>query len=192
MSHFSFTRSAYDDCAIEKRNQESTGPYEWVTDASVTESKEVCFQSTSPFMQNPFRSVPKAAVDIESDLRGHRFQLSKCPTHKYDPTREEKYTHPVTECKDNGLIPEYTRLNKACNIFSGISINRFHPLCDDMQALNKIHSNSYIGTNTRLQVKDAFKAKAPQKRPINTDFTKDLQTPCQAGDLGCVNVILNK
>jgi hypothetical protein len=65
----------------------------------------------------------------------------------------------LNECSDNGLVPEYTRLNKSCNVFSGITINRFHPLCEDLQQLNKIHSNSYIGTNTRLQIKDSYKSK---------------------------------
>ena len=70
----------------------------------------------------------------------------------------------LAECKTNNLVPEYTRINKPCNIFSGISINRFHPLCEDLQDTNKIQSNSYIGTSTRLQVKDAFN-KARQEQP---------------------------
>jgi len=159
MSHFSFTRSSYDKCAIEKKDQESQAPYRLVTDSEVAESKGVCFQSTSPFMQNPYRSVPAHSIDIESDLRGHQFQISKCPTHKYDPSKSNVFKTSINECKDNGLVPEYTRLNKSCNVFSGISINRFHPLCEDVQETNKIHSNSYIGTNTRLQIKDAFKQK---------------------------------
>ena len=85
MSHFSFTRASYDKCALEKKDQESKGPFEWLTDSTVTESKEVCFQSTSPFMQNPYRSVPQASIDIESELRGHSYQVSKCPTHKFNP-----------------------------------------------------------------------------------------------------------
>jgi hypothetical protein len=163
MSHFSFTRASYDKCAIEKKDQESSGPFDWVTDKSIYESKDVCFQSTSPFMQNPFRSIPNNMIDIESDLRGHKYQVSKCPTHKYDPSRSDRLDTSVKECENNGLVPEYTRLNKSCNIFSGMSINRFHPLCEDLQQLNKIHSNSYIGTNTRLQIKDAFKNKSDKQ-----------------------------
>jgi hypothetical protein len=159
MSHFSFTRAAYDKCAIEKKDQESQAPFNLITDSKVTESKDACFQSTSPFMQNPYKSVPSYSVDIESDLRGHHFQVSKCPTHKYNPTRSQVFNTKLNECTDNGLIPEYTRLNKSCNVFSGININRFHPLCEDFQELNKIHNNSYIGTNTRLQIKDSYKSK---------------------------------
>lgn len=160
MSHFSFTRNAYDKCALEKKNQESTSPFEWITDSEVVESKSFCHQGSSPFMQNPFRSVPVDRVDIESDLRGQNYANSRCPSHKYNPNLQKPYNNELKTC-DKGIefIPEYTRLNKPCNIFSGISINRFSPLCDDIQALNKIHNNNYIGTNTRLQVKDAFKEK---------------------------------
>lgn len=156
MSHFSFTRGAYDKCAIEKKDQESEHPFQLLTDKSVRESKSVCFQSTSPFMQNPYNSIPSSVVDIESELRGYSFELSKCPTHKYNPSNSKKIDNIINECTDNGLIPEYTRTNKSCNIFSGITINRFHPLYEDLQSRNKIHDNSYIGTNTRLQMQEAF------------------------------------
>lgn len=164
MSHFSFTRASYDKCAIEKKDQESQGPFQWVTDSQVAESKDVCFQSTSPFMQNPYRSIPSKSVDIESDLRGHKYLVSKCPTHKYDPSKATAVDSPIKECSNPALVPEYTRLNKSCNIFSGISINRFHPLCEDLQDLSKIHSNTLIGSNTRLQVKDAFKLQEQAKK----------------------------
>jgi len=159
MSHFSFTRASYDKCALEQKNKESTEPFEWVTDKSITESKDVCFQSTSPFMQNPYKSVPSKIVDIESELRGNSYNLSKCPEHKYNPNNKKQVEQPLNECVDNGLIPEYTRLNKSCNVFSGVTINRFHTLYENVQEINKIHNNSYIGINTRLHVKDAYKSK---------------------------------
>lgn len=160
MSHFSFTRNSYDKCALEKKHQESTSPFEWITDSQITESKMHCHQGKSPFMQNPFRSIPIDRVDIESDLRGQTYSSSKCPTHKFNPELQKPYNETLKNCNTTvEFSPEYTRLNKACNIFSGISINRFSPLCDDVQDFNKIHNNSYIGINTRLQVKDAFKEK---------------------------------
>lgn len=162
MSYTPFTRSLYDGCALEKKNQESTDPFKWVTDASVVESKTACFLGASPFQHNQFKSIPTDSIDIESDLRGQTRVLSKCPEDKFNPFTSKKYQYSINECKDESLVPQYTRLNKACNIFSGITINRFSPLCDDLQDLNKIHSNTYIGTNTRLQVKDAFQ-KASKK-----------------------------
>jgi hypothetical protein len=159
MSHFSFTRSAYDDCALNQRNKESTDSFEWATDSSVTESKMACYEGTSPFMHNPYKSVPFNAIDIENDLRGQTRMLSKCAEHKYNPNNQKPHDTQLLKNCDNGLVPEYTRINKPCNIFSGITINRFHPLCEDLQELNKIHDNAYIGTNTRLQIQDAFKNK---------------------------------
>jgi hypothetical protein len=157
MSHFSFTRNLYDKCALDQKDQESQAAFKWATDSQVPESTSACHVATSPFMQNPFKSIPKTIVDIESDLRGQTRQSGKCTIHKFDPAQQKPYKAPIKDCVDERLIPEYTRTNKACNIFSGITINRFHPLCDEMQDLNKIHDNSIIGVNTRLQVKDAFK-----------------------------------
>lgn len=157
MSHFSFTRSIYDKCALDKKEQESTDPFKWVTDSQTSESKERCFLSAaSPFMQNPFRSIPNDRVDIESDLRGQTLNLSKCPQFKFNPNTQQAYNETLNECTNKQLVPEYTRTNRPCDVLSGISINRFHPLCEDFQVPSKIHSNDYIGVNTRLQTKDNF------------------------------------
>lgn len=165
-AHFSFTNSLYDTCNIEKKQQESTAPFNWITDA-VYEHQDSCYVDASPFMHNQFKSVPAKAVDIENDLRNQTRPLSRCPSARFDPSKvqnDNKFTSKLENCKTTGLVPEYTRINKPCNIFSGISINRFHPLCEDLQDTNKIQSNSYIGTSTRLEVKDAFN-KAREAQP---------------------------
>ena len=36
MSHFSFTRSSYDRCALEKKDEESSAPFKWMTDVNVS------------------------------------------------------------------------------------------------------------------------------------------------------------
>lgn len=156
----SFTRTAYDECALKKKNQESAALFERMTDSNVTESKKVCYHSTSPFMQNPFRSIPQNAIDVESDLRGQNYRNSKCPEDKYNPENplQSKFNITLNDCGESDLIPEYTRINKSCN-YSGININRFHPLCENLQDADKIHSNNFIGINTRLEIKDAYKAK---------------------------------
>jgi len=184
-AHFSFTNSLYDECNLEKKHQESTSAFDWITD-SVYEHKDSCHVGVSPFMHNQFRSIPSNAIEIENDLRNQTRLLSRCPGTRFDPTKLEnckdckncnqglpcgcshcqdtKQLFKLADCKTNNLVPEYTRINKPCNIFSGISINRFHPLCEDLQDTNKIQSNSYIGTSTRLQVKDAFN-KAREEKP---------------------------
>ncbi len=157
MSHFSFTRTSYDDCAINKKNTESAGPFQWLTDKNVVESNESCFLGSAPFMHNPFKSVPSTSIDIENDLRGQTRLLSKCINDKYNPNNAQPIDYKINECTNLQLVPEYTRMNKSCNIFSGININRFHPLCEDLQQPSKIASNNIIGKNTRLEVKDAIK-----------------------------------
>jgi len=177
-AHFSFTNSLYDDCNLEKKQKESVGPYNWITD-SVYENKTNCHVNMSPFMHKQFNSIPANIIDAENDLSNRSRHLSRCPEARFDPTklenckscqncnqglpcecshcRQTKYENKVVECENQALVPQFTRLNKSCNIFSGITINRFHPLCEDLQDSLKIHSNSYIGSNTRLQIKDAFK-----------------------------------
>jgi hypothetical protein len=157
MSHFSFTRNSYDDCALDKKESESTAAFKWATDSAIVESNDACYLGASPFQHNPFRSIPMGSIDIESELRGQTRFNSKCAIHKFNPETAKPVEVEIKECVDQSLVPEYTRTNRPCNVLSGITINRFHPLCEDLQQLNKIHSNTYIGTNTRLQIKDAFK-----------------------------------
>lgn len=179
-AHFSFSNIMYDKCNLDKKNQESIGPFNWITD-SVYENKESCYQFNSPFMHNQYNNIPSSSIDVSSDLRNQTRLLSKCPENKFDPTKlsnckacencnqglpcgcshckDTKNNNKLNDCKFDGLVPQYTRLNKPCNIFSGININRFNPLFEDLQDSSKIQSNSYIGINSRLTVKDAFKNK---------------------------------
>lgn len=156
MSHFSFTRNAYDKCAFDQKNTENDAIFQHSTDSSVNDKS--CFVSFSPFMATPQHSVPSSIVDTESELRGQTRLLGKCTANRFDPKTAQPANADLRLCgpqTENTLLPEYTRINKPCNIFSGMSINRFHPLCEDLQDLNKIHANSYIGSNSRLDVKDA-------------------------------------
>lgn len=157
MSHFSFTRNLYDECALEQKNQEATGQFRWVTDNSIAESKNSCFESNAPFMHNTFHSIPGESIDIESNLRGQNFKNSRCTTHKFNPANEKKHDTKLKECVSKFIIPDYTRTNRSCNVLSEVSINYFNPLYENVQNLEKIHDNKYIGLNTRLEVKDAFK-----------------------------------
>ena len=50
MSHFTFTRSAYDDCALNTKQKENESAFGWMTDNSVVESKKSCYQGTSPLL----------------------------------------------------------------------------------------------------------------------------------------------
>lgn len=149
-----FTRKSADRCAENQKKAQNKLAFDLVVDQSVIESDKSCFEASSSFKHNPFRSVPKDIVDIESELRGQTRKMSQCPVvlNKFNEFEPKK----VLECESKDLVTEYTRINKPCNIFSGININRFHPLCEDLQELNKIQDNAYIGVNTRLQFKDSY------------------------------------
>lgn len=185
MSHFSFTRNLYDDCELQTLEKESAGPGKYATDILTAEPKNACYIGISPFQHNQFYSIPQQNVDVESDLYGRTRNLSRCPDKKYNPHRDNKqFPYTLRDCEKQELVPEHTRLKRPCNVLSGISINRFDPLCEDIQLLRTIHNNSYIGSNTRLFVKDTFKAKETN---IITDLTIDTVTPCD----GCAFVKFN-
>jgi len=175
--HFSFTRTLYDACNLEKKNQESFGPGRYRTDYTTAEHDHSCFlQQYAPFQHAPFPSIPANYVDAESELRNQTRVLSRCsePKFKYNPYKSNQFTHKLKDCKDeyvlNGLVSEHTRVDKPCDVLSEININRFHPLCEDLQKLNKIHSNAYIGSNTRLAVKDVHKK---ERENSKTNFVKN-------------------
>ena len=62
MSHFSFTRNSADACALDHKNKESAGPFEYATDSQVR--SESCSIGLSPFMHNHLYSVQSRAIDI--------------------------------------------------------------------------------------------------------------------------------
>jgi hypothetical protein len=70
----------------------------------------------------------------------------------------EEYLKECDDTNNKFLTPEYTRVKRPCNTLSGININRFDYLTEDYQDMTKIQDNSYIGSNTRLSVRDSFDA----------------------------------
>lgn len=167
----SFTRNLYDSFDVEKRNKDGMYSYNYITD-SVNESNDG--NKYNSYLRKA-RNIPSTDIDEESDLRKpqdtrdlsnwNTFQkkrnckgCKKCE--KGLPCNCEscsKMKAAAAEVTTRDFMPEYTRLQKPCNIYSGININRFYPLYEDAQDSNNIQSNSYIGTNTRLQIKDAFR-----------------------------------
>ena len=150
-----FTRKSSDNCALSQKDALNNNAFGLVVDKSVIESDESCFQASAPFKHNPFRSIPSNIVDIESELRGQTRVMSKCPSvlNRFNEFPSKK----IVECQSKTLVPEYTRINRPCNVLAGITINRFNPLCEDLQEIHKIQDNTYIGSNTRLQYKDSYK-----------------------------------
>lgn len=179
------TRPGYDNCALELRDRESADPNRWQMDPSVKESQQRCFVQHSPFQQTPFYSLPSTRVDIESELFGNNQLLTMCPEKRYSPMAFCKdcekcnsgmpcgcahcasRIHQQVECEPKYLEKNYTREKRSCNVLSGVNINRFNPLCDDLQDLNKIPSNAAFGSDTRFLYKDAYDKSNLKTRKFN-------------------------
>lgn len=158
-AHFSYTRSFYDGCNLNKWHQESIGPFTYLTDPTVVENSGSCFQATFPQRQHSqFQSIPPEIVQAESELRNITRIASRCPEVKYNPKTAYQQHIQQKECS-NELVPDFTRMNRPCNILSEVSTFNYHihPLCDDLQDHNRIHHNVYFGKNSRLAVKDRFR-----------------------------------
>ena len=146
---------------------------------SVYENKDSCYETESPFMH---KYIPNSSMDIdtESELRNQSRLLSRCPESRYDPTLvtdysncdsynkglpcncddcKQKKKNVLKNCKSKGLEPEYTRIQKPCDVYFGLNNHRtpFEYSGENPQSINKIQSNNYIGENTRNLIKDAYK-----------------------------------
>lgn len=164
--HQSFTRDLYDTCEYDKYLQESTGSFKWLSQ-QVYENPTNCHVDQSPFLRGSAYGVERNDIDIESELRNITRVNSRCPELKYDPSKHSVKTHNYKDdCRESGLVPEYTRMDKSCSPLSGISTFNLsiHPLCKDLQDTQRIHLNSYIGANTRLMTRDAYSEKMGRKQ----------------------------
>jgi hypothetical protein len=156
-SHFSFTRDKYDSCEYDQYLQESTAPFQWISD-HVYENNSHCHVDQSPFLQGNNSGIQRSDIDVESELKNITRANSRCPDKKYNPSKHTVQTRDyLSNCLDSRLVPEYTRTDKPCNLPGVSTFNlSIHPLCNEIQDLQKIHLNSYSGVNTRLVTRDAY------------------------------------
>ena len=152
-----FTNLIYDKCALETKENENKNHFQWTIDPNYAISNNTCYHQTSPLLRKPSFTVPSSNISLENDLRGQTRPLTKCPSLKFIPNlTENKKLENINECQNKFLEPQYTRVKRPCNVLSEVFINRFEELCEDHQSLNKISDNSFIGSNTRLQVRDDY------------------------------------
>ena len=167
-THYSFTRDIYDPCEYNKYLQESEGPFKWLSQP-IYEQQGDCHVLSSPFMRsNESQGINRPNIDVESELLNMTRQLGRCPEMKYNPiTNKTVAPQYKNDCVDSRLIPEYTRVDKPCNVFSGVSTLdlTLNPLTKDLQDYQRIHRTSYIGTNTRLLSRDTY-AKQQKRTPM--------------------------
>jgi hypothetical protein len=161
-------RTNYDECNLEYLYKESKGPGLYYTQQyNVPRGEDLCHMEFPGYVADATTGINPSQIDLESKLRTYHIKYSKCPDVKndlsiYNTYREVKQE--ITECehksfnKSSGkLIPEYSRSKKSCNVNSGSYLNRFEPFCIDLQQLNRIHSNDYIGLDTRQLAKYSLK-----------------------------------
>lgn len=154
MSH-SFSRTMYDTEALKQHGYDSMSVFNRISDSSVIQAN--CYSKESGMMPDTLNSIPGTNVNIESDLRGHNVVLSRYGETRIKNCEECKDNYPVTECIDNALIPQYSRLDNQLSLFKGINVNRFNPLCEDYQRDEVIPTNDVYGVNTRLYAKDKYR-----------------------------------
>lgn len=113
----SLTSLIYDQCALNQRDTLSTEQFNLIVDPSIMESKKKCFQSQSPFVDNPYKSIPSQYIDIESELNGLNRLNSKCSANKYHIDTSEPKKMFLNNCQgENDLKMQYTRMKKSHNV----------------------------------------------------------------------------
>lgn len=149
-----------DSCELNYINKESKNPGLYrISGVQQANSNVYMEHPTLNFGQLENRGINPCCIDDESELFNLPRKDSKCPTKKYNPKSGSTKNGCIKFKENPQIIPESTRLQKSCDISSGHSIldYQFNELCDNPQGLDKIHSNNFIGKNSRLSYKDNYK-----------------------------------
>lgn len=157
-----FTRKIYDKGAYAQSLYEWKRPGNYLLmPESNHRGDDTCFM-TRPELR-PAGTMLKISdcndmADIESDLRNIPRKASKDPLQQY-PFVKFKYKKPpkirVCKKKKENFDITYGKLDgNQWNRGKSIMVPRFESLCLNPQKLNRIRSNSVIGTNTRLFNRD--------------------------------------
>lgn len=176
-----FGRLRDDSCELKNINKEAKSPGLY----RVSRVQQV---NNNSYMEHPTlnlgrlenRGINPCCIDDESELFNLTRKDSKCPTKKYQPGKGEESN--CNKYKLNPqIIPESTRIQKSCDVTSGKSIlnYQFNKLCENPQDLDKIHSNHFIGRNSRLCYKDDYKKKFDFK-PSSNSYAKPVESKTNA------------
>jgi hypothetical protein len=159
----SFTRASYDVGAYSEEAAEIQGNSKYQLDPvqSIRPSMDYQFNdSTVLDTVTPYRHVSHW-VDTESELQNLSRPLSKDPSQNF-PYRQAPAEHEFTAVENTELSAKYTRLDyPAPNREQMVQTNRFYPVPLNPQALQRIHSNAYVGRNTTLDERDYHKLRIP-------------------------------
>jgi hypothetical protein len=155
------TSLIYDQCALDQRENLSRNQFNLIVDPSVMESKQKCFQSQSPFVNNPFKSIPSEYIDVESELNGLNRLNSKCNAKKYVRDTSAPKQLFLNNCQgESDLQTKYTRMKKTHNVEENdkdnekISRANFYTQnlpSDEDYKKNRMENNTRINTENSLE-----------------------------------------
>lgn len=203
-----------DDCAYKRRIHESTSPLLYNINPIAYESCTKCHQAYPGFigaLGGKGFGIGPNRIDIDSELRNQSRLLSRCPSHKYNPTSYKNCgsckkcdqglpcgcQHCATksdvsrlqDCRP-GIIPIEsldTRAFGGCNTTKDQYLDRFDYLCTNPQAVGVFHTPSEkvrLGANTRQNIRDFYGNCKDANRPRLPNMND-----CRTGSgLGCRNI----
>jgi hypothetical protein len=181
------TNLIYDKGAYLHRLNERTGAQSYLLlPESNYRKQDSCFQQNPEFRatngnifnpNDPYSSM----VAVESDLKNLQRKESKNPLTQYPYTKKTNIKPEVLPVcnKNKTLETKYTQLEApSYKRELQIDIKRFQPLDRNLERLNRIQDNSYIGFNTRLQFRDAHKMNAPRVMNSTNQVNYGDNRPC--------------
>ncbi len=144
------SRTIYDSCAYKQSIQQNKHQEDYYLKSRLVDQD--CEMNFPGYIRQS-GNAKASTVDIESSLRRLDYPNSKCAEKQQFKTFKNPPT--VQFCPESRqLIPEYTRDLKPCNNANLSVPDRFEPLVFQVQSIDKIQSNDYIGQNSRNFMKD--------------------------------------
>jgi len=192
-------RLRYDPGAYAAELRESTAPILWMLDPTQVRHCQPCRPAEPGYIgtQGVSLSYQQHLVDVESELRGQNYRLTRDPTQKFTPycpkcqNRHEGYPcgGGVVQGHDNcqeslhhfkpwPITTSHSRLDQPRCTLREIGINRFHPLQRDPQAACRWQNPSEVNINYRIVAKDNHRPCLPVIRPEDP-WPQPGKVPCQ-------------
>ena len=163
-----FTRKMYDDGSYRQDLYESVRPGKWqLLEQSKHRGNDTCFQQSAevvPGASNHSQYRISTIVDHESDLRNYNRKDSNDPRSRYPYTKESYAPKTLPTCGGKKDLTRRHQLLEGSQFKreQQISVARFESLCLNPQQQTRIHSNKYVGSNTRLYYRDGHKQQQPR------------------------------
>ncbi len=145
-------RTIYDKCSAASKEQENYSVFNRVTDLSVKSPPQCGYTFNG---KAPGYSIPGSAIDIESDLRNQWSVLNRCdskgPTYVFPYA--DQYEKGVSQCTEMKAV--HSRVVRGCTVPNNANTRLEFNLLSRPDP--NVHSNNYIGENSRLSFRDMHK-----------------------------------